>query len=61
MNRPNIWAEIDALPRHHRLAIAGEIIKRDNPTEGELSVAAGMARNALGARRRRAIKSRSKS
>ena len=39
----NLWHEIDSMPRHHRLALAGEIIKRDRATMAEVARAAGMS------------------
>lgn len=50
----NIWHEIDSMPRPHRLALAGEIIKRDRATMAEVARAAGVSHEGM---RRKQIRS----
>ena len=49
----NIWAELDRLPVHHRIAVAAEIIKRDRPSLRQLARAAGLCEEAFTARAKR--------
>ena len=49
----NIWAELDSMPAHHRVAVAAEIIKRDRPNLRQLARAAGLCEETFTARVKR--------